>query len=127
MTYDPKRGLSWRMFHVHLTRKCILLHLDTLTPHLYQWTDLRKKKKKQKINNKTQTLNDTLDKTDLLDILRTFHLNTFMYYPPLSILISFMLRSILSDIRIATTDFLYIFISSYFQSVYVSWFEMDLL
>ena len=25
---DPRCGLAWRMFHVHLRRKCILLHLD---------------------------------------------------------------------------------------------------
>ena len=79
------------------------------------------------MSNNTQTLNDTLDQMNLLNMLRTFHLNTFMYYPPLSLLISFILRAILSDIRIATTDFFYIFISSYFQSVCVSWFEMELL
>ena len=28
---------------------------------------------KQKINNETQTLNDILDKLDLIDIYRTFH------------------------------------------------------
>ena len=71
------------------------------------------------MSNNTQTLNDTLDQMNLLNMLRTFHLNTFMYYPPLSLLISFILRAILSDIRIATTDFFHIFISSYF-SLYVS-------
>ena len=110
MTYDPKRGLF-----VDLNTP--LIPMDRFKG--------KKNKTKQKINNKTQTLNDTLDKMDLLNILRTFLLNTFMYHPPLSILIFFMLKSILSDIRIATTDFLYLFISSYFQSVYVSWFEMD--
>jgi len=30
---------------------------------------------KQKINNKTQALNDTLDQMDLIDIFRTFHPN----------------------------------------------------
>ena len=30
---------------------------------------------KQKINNETQVLNDTLDETDLIDIFRTFHPN----------------------------------------------------
>ena len=29
-------GLSWRMFHVHLRRKCILLHLDGMSWR-YQW------------------------------------------------------------------------------------------
>ena len=29
---------------------------------------------RQKINNETQTLNDTLDQRDLIDIYRTFHL-----------------------------------------------------
>ena len=28
---------------------------------------------KQKINKKTQTLNDTIDQLDLIDIYRTFH------------------------------------------------------
>ena len=31
---------------------------------------------KQKINNETQILNDTLDEIDLIDIFRTFHPNT---------------------------------------------------
>ena len=31
---------------------------------------------KQKINKKTQTLNDTIDQLDLIDIYRTFHLKT---------------------------------------------------
>ena len=31
---------------------------------------------KQKINKETQTLNDTLDQLDLIDIYRTFHLKT---------------------------------------------------
>ena len=30
---------------------------------------------KQKINKEPQALNDTLDETDLMDILRTFHPN----------------------------------------------------
>ena len=30
---------------------------------------------KQKINNETQVLNDTLDEMDFIDIFRTFHLN----------------------------------------------------
>ena len=31
---------------------------------------------KQKINKETQTLNDTIDQLDLIDIYRTFHLQT---------------------------------------------------
>ena len=34
---------------------------------------------KMKINKKTQALNDTLDKMDLIDIYRTFHLKTTEY------------------------------------------------
>ena len=34
---------------------------------------------KQKINKKTQVLNDTLDEMDLIDIFRTFHLNAEEY------------------------------------------------
>ena len=34
---------------------------------------------KQKINNETQVLNDTLDETDLIDIFRTFHPNAEEY------------------------------------------------
>ena len=34
---------------------------------------------KQKINKKTQVLNDTLDEMDLIDIFRTFHPNTEEY------------------------------------------------
>ena len=32
---------------------------------------------KQKINKETQTLNDTIDQLDLIDIYRTFHPNEF--------------------------------------------------
>ena len=28
---DPRFGLSWRMFHVHLRRRCILLHLGGMS------------------------------------------------------------------------------------------------
>ena len=28
---DPRCGLSWRMFHVHLRRRCSLLHLDGMS------------------------------------------------------------------------------------------------
>ena len=34
---------------------------------------------KQKINKETQTLNDTIDKIDLIDIYKTFHLKTADY------------------------------------------------
>jgi len=34
---------------------------------------------KQKINKKTEILNDTLDEMDLIDIFRTFHPNTEEY------------------------------------------------
>ena len=34
---------------------------------------------KEKINKKTQVFNDTLDEVDLIDIFRTFHLNTEEY------------------------------------------------
>ena len=34
---------------------------------------------KQKINKKTQVLNDTLDEMDLIDIFRTFHSNAEEY------------------------------------------------
>ena len=34
---------------------------------------------KQKINKETQTLNDTLDQLDLIDIYRTFHLKTMNF------------------------------------------------
>ena len=34
---------------------------------------------KQKINKKTQTLNDTMDQLDLIDIYRTFHPNTMNF------------------------------------------------
>ena len=34
---------------------------------------------KQRINNETQTLNETLDQMDLIDILRTFHPNAEEY------------------------------------------------
>ena len=34
---------------------------------------------KQKINKKTQVLNDTLDEMDLIDIFKTFHLNAEEY------------------------------------------------
>ena len=36
MICDPRCGLSWRMFHVHLRRRCILLHLDGMSWR-YQW------------------------------------------------------------------------------------------
>ena len=34
---------------------------------------------KQKINKKTQTLNDTIDQLDLIDIYRTFHIKTMNF------------------------------------------------
>ena len=34
---------------------------------------------KQKINKATQTLNDTIDQLDLIDIYRTFHLKTMNF------------------------------------------------
>ena len=34
---------------------------------------------KQKINNETQVLSDTLDKMDLIDVFRTFHPNAEEY------------------------------------------------
>ena len=34
---------------------------------------------KQKINNETQTLNDTIDQLDLIDIYRTFHPKTMIF------------------------------------------------
>ena len=34
---------------------------------------------KQKINNETQTLNDTIDQSDLIDIYRTFHPKTLNF------------------------------------------------
>ena len=34
---------------------------------------------KQKINKKTQTLNDTIDQLDLIDIYRTFHPQTMNF------------------------------------------------
>ena len=34
---------------------------------------------KQKINNETQTLNDTIDQSDLIDIYRTFHPKTMNF------------------------------------------------
>ena len=37
------------------------------------------KSTKQKINKETQTLNDTIDQLDLIDIYRTFHPNTMNF------------------------------------------------
>ena len=37
-----------------------------LIPHLYQWTD-------QIINKEVQSLNDTPDQIDLIDIYKAFH------------------------------------------------------
>ena len=34
---------------------------------------------KQKISKETQTLNDTIDRLDLIDIYRTFHLKTMNF------------------------------------------------
>ena len=34
---------------------------------------------KQKINTETQTLNDTIDQLELIDIYRTFHLKTMTF------------------------------------------------
>ena len=31
MICNPRCGLSWRIFHVHLRRRCILLHLDGIS------------------------------------------------------------------------------------------------
>ena len=37
---------------------------------------------KQKINKETQTLNDTIDQLDLIDIYRTFHRKTMNFTEP---------------------------------------------
>ena len=34
---------------------------------------------KQKVNKETQTLNDTIDQLDLIDVYRTFHLKTMNF------------------------------------------------
>ena len=44
-------------------------------PYSQLWID----PSKQKINKETQTLNDTMDQLDLIDIYRTFHLKTRNY------------------------------------------------
>ena len=44
---------------------------DFNTPHTHLWID-----QIIKINVETQTLNDTMDQLDLIDIYRTFHLQT---------------------------------------------------
>ena len=31
LAYDPRYDLSWKMFHEHLRRKCILLFLDGMS------------------------------------------------------------------------------------------------
>ena len=36
MICDPWCGLSWKIFHVHLRRRCILLHLDGMSWR-FQW------------------------------------------------------------------------------------------
>ena len=37
---DPRCGLSWKMFHVHLRRRCILLNLNGMSLR-YQWDPSR--------------------------------------------------------------------------------------
>ena len=51
----------------------IIIVGDFNTSH--QWTELSK----QKVNKETQTLNDTIDQIDLIDIYRTFHPKTADY------------------------------------------------
>ena len=45
---------------------------NTLLTPMNRWT-------KQKINKETQTLNDTIDQLDLIDIYRTFHPKTMNF------------------------------------------------
>ena len=45
-----------------------------LIPHSHLWVGA-----KQKINKEAQTLNDTIDQLDLIDIYRTFHTKTMSY------------------------------------------------
>lgn len=47
--------------------------VGTLTPHLHQWIDHPKRKQE------TVVFNDTLEKMDLTDIVRTFHPETAEY------------------------------------------------
>ena len=47
---------------------------DFHTPHPYMDRSI-----KQKINKETQTLNDTIDQLDLIDIYRTFHPKTMNF------------------------------------------------
>ena len=46
----------------------------TLTPHCHQWTDYQ-----NRISKEIQTLKETLDQMDLIDIFRTFHSNAEEY------------------------------------------------
>ena len=50
---------------------------DFHTPHPYMDRSI-----KQKINKETQTLNDTIDQLDLIDIYRTFHPKTMNFTEP---------------------------------------------
>ena len=53
---------------------------------------------KQKINKETQTLNDTIDQLDQIDIYRTFHpktMNFFLFFKAPEILSSFTFPSAL--------------------------------
>jgi len=45
-----------------------------LTTHLHEWTDHQ-----DRISKETQTLNETLDQMDLIDIFRTCHPNAEEY------------------------------------------------
>ena len=49
---------------------------------------------KQKINKETQTLNDTIDQLDLIDIYRTFHPKTIKF--PIILLQNFIMVLVLS-------------------------------
>ena len=64
---------SWHLILLHCDQKrCLKLFQNTpLTP-----TD---RSTKQKISKETQTLNDTMDQLDLIDIYRTFHPKTMNF------------------------------------------------
>ena len=54
------------------SNKIIVGDLNTLLTPMYRST-------KQKISKETQTLNDTMDQLDLIDISRTFHPKTMNF------------------------------------------------
>ena len=71
--YAPNRGAPQYVRQMLTSMKGELNNNTIIVGDFNTPLTLMDKSTKQKINKETQTLNDTIDQLDLIDIYRTFH------------------------------------------------------